>query len=157
MIPTFTLGDRLRKAREVTGMSQVEFAEHIGIGRSTVQSYENGTTAPKQIALRAWAMATGVPFYWLQWGITEAPRRERERGFGILETAETPAHPLSADGAGASGEKLPRLDSNQQPAGYGSLNPRQAPGVVTDLGTKRRKVEQVQRVTRPKHLEQDAA
>lgn len=140
MIPTFTLGDRLRKAREVTGMSQVEFAEHIGIGRSTVQSYENGTTSPKQIALKAWAMATGVPFHWLAWGMTEAPTQP----------------PVMA-GAGASAQKLPRLDSNQQPAGYGSLNPRQAPGVVTDLGTKRRKVEQVQRVTRPKHLEQDAA
>lgn len=94
-IPQWTLADRLRKAREQIGLDQTEFADRLGVSRSSVSNYERGTTAPRRIVLNAWAMATGVPIEWLRDGSTN-PR------------------PGDPDG----GVRLPRLDSNQQPSGY---------------------------------------
>lgn len=69
IIPEFTRADRLRKAREVTGMNQSAFAEHIGISPRSVGNYENGSVAPRQVVLNAWALGTGVPLEWLETGI----------------------------------------------------------------------------------------
>ena len=80
MIPTWTLADRLRKAREHAGLEQSELADRMGVGRNTVSNYERAAHEPREIVLRAWATATGVPLEWLRTG-------------------------------------LPRLDSNQEPAG----------------------------------------
>lgn len=63
--PTWTLGDRLRKARELTGMDQAEFAEAVGISRNTVNNYEKGHTRPRLLELRAWASISGVDIRWL--------------------------------------------------------------------------------------------
>ena len=38
--PTFTLGDRLRKAREVAGLSIDDMADELGTSTKTVYSYE---------------------------------------------------------------------------------------------------------------------
>ena len=67
-VPAFTVGDRLRKARESAGYEQGAFAELIGVSKRTVSNYECENTHPKVIVLRAWAMATGVPVEWLQTG-----------------------------------------------------------------------------------------
>lgn len=67
-MPTFTMGDRLKKARESAGLEQGAFAEMIGISKSSVSNYERDNTRPRIIVLRAWAMATGVPMEWLQTG-----------------------------------------------------------------------------------------
>jgi transcriptional regulator with XRE-family HTH domain len=66
-VPTWTLGDRLRKAREFAGLEQGELAEAIGISRGTVSNYElgRGQRPPKVIVLRAWAHQCGVPFEWI--------------------------------------------------------------------------------------------
>lgn len=45
MRPTFTKGDRLRKARELTGLDQKAFAEAMGLHRDSVRKYES--TGPK--------------------------------------------------------------------------------------------------------------
>jgi transcriptional regulator with XRE-family HTH domain len=63
--PVFTLGDRLRKSREVLGMTQQQFAGHLGIGRRSVSRYEDDLQVPIPAVLMAWAMATGVPYEWL--------------------------------------------------------------------------------------------
>lgn len=63
--PMWTLGDRLRKARELTGMSQEEFAAVVGISRNTVANYEKGHTRPRMLELRAWARASRVDIGWL--------------------------------------------------------------------------------------------
>ncbi|WP_082096548.1 helix-turn-helix domain-containing protein [Demequina gelatinilytica] len=99
MIPTIHEGHRMRIAREEAGLEVREIAERIGIAPGTVIRYEKGRSTPKPLARRAWAEVTGVPAYWLQWGTTEAPTQ-----------------PPVAAKAGASIKKLPRLDSNQQPA-----------------------------------------
>lgn len=71
VIPQFNLADRLRKAREITGLDQAEFADELGVSRGTVSNNERGTVAPRQIVLKAWALRTGVPLKWLETG--EAP------------------------------------------------------------------------------------
>lgn len=67
VIPQWTLGDRLRKARESAGMDQLELANRVGISRNTVSNYElgNGTRPPKVVVLRAWANECGVPYEWI--------------------------------------------------------------------------------------------
>ncbi|MDO5633294.1 MAG: helix-turn-helix transcriptional regulator [Micrococcus sp.] len=92
MIPQWTLGDRLRKAREMTGLSQAQFAKRIEVSVGTIGNYEAGRRAPRAIVIRAWALATGVPRPW-------------------LETGEAP----SPSGDGASSECTPR-DLNPEPA-----------------------------------------
>jgi transcriptional regulator with XRE-family HTH domain len=67
-VPVFTLGDRLRKARESTGMTQSDMANRLGIGRRSVSRYEDGIHTPKAMTVMAWAMATGVPYDWLATG-----------------------------------------------------------------------------------------
>ncbi|WP_209706985.1 helix-turn-helix domain-containing protein [Leucobacter exalbidus] len=74
MIPEWTLADRLRKARETTGLDQIEFAERSGISRTSITNYEQGKRAPRGLYLRAWSEATGVPVEWLETGT--APTEE---------------------------------------------------------------------------------
>ena len=94
-IPEWTRGDRLRKARQMTGLTTRDFAEHVGVSQKTITDAENDKRATRKLLLNAWALATGVPVGWLETG--EAP---------------TPGSPTSGPGL------LPRLDSNQQPSGY---------------------------------------
>ena len=112
VIPEFTIGDRLRKARELTGLDRAEFAGELGISRNTVNNYEAGHTRPRLLALRAWAMRTGVPLTWLQTGA--APRRGR------------PDEGLNSDA------KRARRDSNPQPS-----DPKVGPAGVDELTARR--------------------
>lgn len=79
-IPAFTLGDRLRKARELTEMTTRDFAAQIGVSQKTISDAENDRRAPRRITLLAYAMATGVPLEWLETGREEAPRPGRPGG-----------------------------------------------------------------------------
>lgn len=71
-IPEFTTGDRLRKARESAGLGQEEMAEATGLSRGTVSNLELNKAPLKSSYLKLWAMATGVPVEWLQWGKVQA-------------------------------------------------------------------------------------
>lgn len=77
-IPAWSLTDRLRKAREDTGLSQQDFADELGISRNSVGNYEAGRTSPRRLVLQAWALATGVDLHWLETG--EQPHPERPGG-----------------------------------------------------------------------------
>ncbi len=68
IVPSWTLGDRLRKARESRGLSQSELAEATGISRRSISTYETDETGPRRPQLIAWAMATGVALEWLETG-----------------------------------------------------------------------------------------
>lgn len=69
-MPEWTIGDRLRKARESRGFDQAGFAAETGISRGTISNYERGTTnAYKPVYMRAWAMATAVSLEWLETGV----------------------------------------------------------------------------------------
>lgn len=67
-VPEWTMGDRLRKAREAAGFDQVDLAELIGVSRTTVSNHEVGVgkRGPSRLLLRAWAHETGVPVWWLE-------------------------------------------------------------------------------------------
>lgn len=65
---SFTIGDRLRKAREWAGLEQEQLAAEIDISRGTVSNYERGETQPKKLALKAWAIRCGVPLSYLEAG-----------------------------------------------------------------------------------------
>jgi transcriptional regulator with XRE-family HTH domain len=80
-VPEWTLTDRLKKARERAGFTQVEMARELGIGRSTVAAYESGKNAtPRKIVL-AWAMITSVPPGWLWDGVTAGQRDVNKLGY----------------------------------------------------------------------------
>ncbi|WP_373428396.1 helix-turn-helix domain-containing protein [Rhodococcus sp. SORGH_AS_0303] len=64
-IPEWTLADRFRKAREHAGLSQIELAQAMEVGRSAVARIEQGTATPKRPVALAWAFATGVDWDWL--------------------------------------------------------------------------------------------
>ena len=97
IIPQFTVGDRLRKARELTGLDQGAFAREIDQSRQTVSNYETGATKPRLITLKAWALRTGVDLAWITDGTANSPTQDWPRGLDL---------------------GLPWLDSDQQPAGY---------------------------------------
>jgi transcriptional regulator with XRE-family HTH domain len=69
--PAFSMGDRLRKARELTGLEKQVFAEQIGIHRDSLTKYESDRQAPRPPVLMAWALATGVDLEWLKTGAEE--------------------------------------------------------------------------------------
>lgn len=110
-VPSWTIFDRLRKARESAGLEQDVLAVDLGVSRNTVSNYERGKVSPRRPVMIAWALRTGVPLDWLLHG-TENPR------------------PVDPDG----GVRLPRLDSNQQPSGYST------PQVITGPWTTREDV-----------------
>jgi transcriptional regulator with XRE-family HTH domain len=79
-IPEWTMGDRLRKAREDAGYSQTEMADALGVSRSTISNAELGIRTPLRITLRAWAAETGVPVEWLETGVVQMPEPSPRRG-----------------------------------------------------------------------------
>jgi transcriptional regulator with XRE-family HTH domain len=64
-VPTWTLADRLRKAREHAGLKQSELAGRIGIARSSVVNYEAGRYVPSRPVVLSWALCAGVDYKWL--------------------------------------------------------------------------------------------
>lgn len=95
LVPEFDLADRMRKALRSSEVGVMEMADYLGVARNTISNWINGHVAPSKQSLRLWAMRTGVSFEWLQ-------------------TGENPHQAVPDEGA----VMLPRLDSNQQPAGY---------------------------------------
>lgn len=67
-VPEWTITDRLRKARELTGLDQETFAKDIGASRGTVSNYERGSKTHQKSVLMTWAMRSGVPLEWLLTG-----------------------------------------------------------------------------------------
>lgn len=79
--PTWTLGDRLRKARDVAGITSQDMADRLGVSRNTITNYENDHTSPSVLAVRAYASETGVDIEWLYGTTTDA----RSRCFPMLD------------------------------------------------------------------------
>lgn len=68
-----TLPNRLRAARELTGLDQGEFAERAGLSRTGVNAAEGGKSAPRRSTLKLWALTTGVPLSWIETGEAPSP------------------------------------------------------------------------------------
>lgn len=104
--PTWGFGDRLRLVRRELGYTQAEMAVQLGCGLKAYSAWESGASRPADLVAVAehLEMVTGIARgWWLGWGEDAAP----------------PPHPSPG---------LPRLDSNQQPAGSGS------PGYRSETG-----------------------
>lgn len=68
LIPEWSLGDRLAKARDAAGVSRAEMAEYLSVSTNTISNYENDHTTPPAGTVRAWALRCGVPFDWIAKG-----------------------------------------------------------------------------------------
>lgn len=88
VVPEFTLGDRLRKARSLTGLTTRQFVERIGVSHGTITNAEGEKVEIRRITLQAWAMATGVPVEWLVSGsTTTSPTPTSDGGVGVPNDA----------------------------------------------------------------------
>lgn len=73
-VPTWTLGEMLRKAREDAGLTQAEMAAAIEMGKRRLVSYEADDAVPKRHILISWALRCGVDSDWLMSGLRATPR-----------------------------------------------------------------------------------
>ena len=64
-IPTFTMGERLRKARESAGVSEQEMAALLEVTDRTIRNYESDARPIKRPSLVVWSIRTGVPVEWI--------------------------------------------------------------------------------------------
>ena len=67
-IPTWTLGDRLQKARSLTGLNRIDFARRLGIGEASVKRYELDHITPPDVIVYGWAVTCEVDPTWLLTG-----------------------------------------------------------------------------------------
>lgn len=79
----WTVGDRLRVAREQAGYDQREFAKVTGISRATIVNYEHGTYRPRAPMLAAWCLATGFSREWIETGHLPGPDDGGERSTSV--------------------------------------------------------------------------
>lgn len=82
-IPVWEFSDKIRKARDTTGLGQKEFAARIDLNPSTLAAYETGRATPRfrdapALAKRLQLM-TGIPADW----------------FLIVDDPNTPRPPLA--------------------------------------------------------------
>lgn len=66
-------GERLKKAREVSGMSRKAMANRVGVKLSTVEKWENGKMNPRANRLQLLASLLNVPLMWLLAGSQNVP------------------------------------------------------------------------------------
>jgi transcriptional regulator with XRE-family HTH domain len=64
-VPVFSLGERIRKAREDLGLSQQAFADALGVDRKTVSNWEGGRNRPRYGDLMLIASVADVSLQWL--------------------------------------------------------------------------------------------
>jgi transcriptional regulator with XRE-family HTH domain len=120
----FTIGDRLRKAREVAGFDQRAFEAASGISRATIGAYELGKSTPKRAYLSIWANVTDTDVDWLLHGdeIVRSPEHKAQ-----LNDDERDVTIGSEDGQEASTSSVSNAEGDRSlpckgpRAGWGSL------------------------------------
>ena len=91
-LPTWTLGDRLRKARDHAGLSVQEMADDLGVSRTTISKYEHDATGKRgvpRMAILRYADVSGVPVEWIEDGATDSVEGASTQNTWTLST---PAH-----------------------------------------------------------------
>jgi transcriptional regulator with XRE-family HTH domain len=69
LVPEFSFGDRLRKARELAGFDRTELGEALGIHRQTIARYEADQARPTSSVVVVWGLITQVDLSWIQTGV----------------------------------------------------------------------------------------
>ncbi len=64
-VPVFSLGERIRKAREDLGLSQQQFADVLDVDRKTVSNWEGSRNQPRYGDLMLISSVTDVSLEWL--------------------------------------------------------------------------------------------
>lgn len=64
-VPTFSLGERIRKVRADLGLSQQQFADMLGVHRKTLNNWETGKHKPSYGDLMLMANTADVSLKWL--------------------------------------------------------------------------------------------
>ncbi len=62
---TWTLGDRLAKARRQAHVSTAAMATALGVSRKTINNYESDRVPVRAAMVRVWAQQCNVPYEWL--------------------------------------------------------------------------------------------
>lgn len=62
------LGERMRAARVLAGLDQIEMAEQLGVHRNAVSAWERGVNEPGALRLTRWAEITDRSLDWLATG-----------------------------------------------------------------------------------------
>lgn len=65
IIPQWTIGDRILRARKHAELEQVELAQELGISRSLVSMWERDLGEPRVGQIKKLAEVTGVSEQWL--------------------------------------------------------------------------------------------
>ena len=68
-----TLGGRLSRARDATGLSVAQLARRIGVKSSTIQAWESDRSQPRANRLTMLAGVLNVSLSWLLYGVGTAP------------------------------------------------------------------------------------
>lgn len=101
----FGRADRLAKAMRVRGLTNDDMAEALGVSSNTIGNYTSGrTTRISKLAMKEWAVRTGVPLQWLETGVFPDDRPEAQK------KAPTPK---------GGGQSYTPRDSNPEPTDYG--------------------------------------
>ena len=66
-------GERVKNAREASGMSRKEMASRLGVKSSTVGKWESGKEDPRANRLQMIASLLNVPLLWLLAGSQQVP------------------------------------------------------------------------------------
>lgn len=83
------VGDKLRQRRWMTGLTQQQLGESVGIRFQQIQKYENGTNRVSASRLWDLAAALNVPISFFFEGIDGQPVDNDEARAGILSDKET--------------------------------------------------------------------
>jgi transcriptional regulator with XRE-family HTH domain len=70
-VPTWTLGNRLWRARRHVNLTQQQLAERLGVGLKSIKEYESDRRRPKRAVLLGWAVQCQVDPRWLEHGAGE--------------------------------------------------------------------------------------
>ncbi|WP_182357738.1 helix-turn-helix domain-containing protein [Tomitella gaofuii] len=83
--PEWTVGDRIKKVRGLTGMGQREFAEAIGSTAAALAAWETDRAKPRDIVAIAKRieMLTRVPAGWILGLERESPRPDDDPDGGL--------------------------------------------------------------------------
>lgn len=91
IVPTFTLGDRMRKALEHTGTPVQEMAEYLEVSRQTIGNWLHDRSPVKTSTLVIWAAATGVSLEWLETGTAGLQKETGGEVYAIRDSNPEPA------------------------------------------------------------------
>ena len=76
-----TLGGRLLRAREASGMSEAALARRIGVKTSTLTAWESDRSEPRANKLSMVAGMLNVSLQWLLFGVGPSPESDSHNDF----------------------------------------------------------------------------